>query len=438
VDTALATAGHTGTRAKIPHPNEGVGDIDYRHRRSIQVLPTPVGLLSAPTTVNPCGAPGSENATGTDLTNCENQFTDAFSGATPNARDIVNAAERDIVTTPTAAANAVVSRFFSGVPRSAVNANVSAIAAQVRQLPSRHRCHTSCDGGCGRPAYNSGHGLGPTGAMMTLCPDFVSAGLNFRIQTLIHESSHANPVERIDDIAYSNTRLIPFLLPADARRNTDSYVLLMRLVHSPGSMPVGPAAADTLSGMTGTGTGSDTEMSQRAIAWLESWLNYGDFDTEILYSTIAASIAAGSWVTSGTNEFNIQTMHRLATVFIPDLTDPGPDGTARTGVPTNQDKLNIAAIHDRFDQMYSVVNQHPLTITRVAAGGTEGWGSLVSIPHLTRTVNVLPSFFALSRADQVKHLVQLMVHARSDISSAFEAKYVSAIDLIHTHRRLGP
>src|SRR5690606_1074314 len=155
--------------------------------------------------------------------------------------------------------------------------------------------------------------------------DFVSAGLNFRIQTLIHEASHANPVIPIKDIAYSSTRLISFLLPSDSRRNTDSYVLLMRLVHSPGSMPVGPATPDTLSGMTATGTGSDTEMSQRSIAWLESWLNYGDFDTEILYSTIVASIAAGSWVTSGSNEFNIQTMHRLATAFTPDLTDPGPD-----------------------------------------------------------------------------------------------------------------
>jgi hypothetical protein len=310
VDTALVAAGHTGTRAKVPHPNEGVGDIDYRHRRSVQVLATPVGLLTAPTTVNPCGAPGSENMQGTELTNCETSFTDAFSGATPNARDIVNAAERDIVTTPTAAATAVVGRFFSGVPRADVNNNVTAIAKQVRQLPSRHRCHTGCDGGCGRPAYNSGRGLGVSGAMMTICPDFVSAGLDFRIQTLIHESSHANPAESIEDIAYSNTRLVPFLLPADARRNTDSYVLLMRLVHTAGSMQVGPAAPDVLSGMTGTGAGSDTEMSQRAIAWLESWLNYGDFDTEILYSTIVASIAAGSWVTTGTNEFNIQTMHR--------------------------------------------------------------------------------------------------------------------------------
>ena len=431
VETALAAAGHTGTRAKVTHPNEGVGDIDYRHRRSVQVLPTPIGLLSAPTTVNPCGAPGSEVASGTPLTNCESSFT----GAHPTARAVVDAAERDIVTTPTAAANALVTRFFSGVPRADVNANVTAIAKQVRQLPARHRCHTSCDGGCGRPAYNTGRGLGATGAMMTLCPSFVTASLPFRIEVLIHEASHGNPVEAVDDIAYSNTRLIPFLLPADSRRNTDSYVLLMRLVHTAGSMAVGPATPDTLSGMTGVGPGSDTEQTQRAVAWLESWLNYGDFDTETLYTTITASLAAGAWVTTGSNEFNIQTMHRLATVFTPDLTDPGADGSPRTTPPVESDKIRIAAIHDRFDQMYDSVNHKALTVTR---GATESWGSQVAIPHLTQAVSVKASFFGLSQVEQVKHLVRLMARARSDISAGFEEKYVKALDLIHTHRRLGP
>lgn len=439
VDVALRAAGHTGdgtanSRVKVPHPNEGVGDVDYRHRRSVQVLPTPVGSASVPTTVNPCGAAGSQVASGAALTACEASFTSSH----PTALAAANAAERDVVTTPTAAANALVARFFAGVPRADVDKNVKAIAAQVRQLPTRHRCHTSCDGGCGRPAYNSGQGLGASGAMMTLCPDFVSAGLDFRIETLIHEASHGNPVMSIDDIAYSNTRLVPFLLAADSVRNTDSYVLLMRLVHSAGSMTPGPAAPDVPLSMTGTGPGSDTEQAQRAIAWLESWLNYGDFDTEILYSTIANSLTAGAWVTTGANEFNIETMHRLATAFAPDFIDPGPDGSARTTPPVEADKLGVAAIHDRFDQMYDTVNQHALTITRAAVGGSESWGSQVALPRLTRAVTVAPSFFGLSQVDQVKHLVALMVRARSDISLSFESKYVDAIDRIRIHRRLGP
>ena len=438
VETALVNAGHTATRARVAHPDEGVGDIEYRNRRSVEVLPTPIGLLSAPTSVNPCGVAGSENMQGAELTACETSFTEALSTLTPNALDIVNSAEKDIVTTPTVAATAIVNQFFQGVPRAAVNKNIKAIAKQVRQLPARHRCHTGCDGGCGRPAYNTGTGLGASGAMMTICPDFVSASLDFRVEVLIHESSHANPRESIKDIAYSNTRLIPFLLPADARRNTDSYVLLMRLVHTAGSMQVGPSSPDVLTGMTATGAGSDTEISQRAIAWLESWLNYGDFDTEILYSTIVASIAAGRWVTTGPHEFNIETMHRLARIFTPDLTDPGRDGRRRRGAPTEQDKVHIAAIHDRFDQMYSVVNQSVLNITRAPVGGTESWGSLAGIPHLSQNVTVLPSFFTLSPVDQVKKLVSLMMRARTDVSAAFEPKYVDALDKIHTHRKLGP
>ncbi len=437
VDVALRAVGHTGdgtanSRVKVPHPNEGVGDVDYRHRRSVQVLPTPVGAVSAPTTVNPCGIAGSQVVSGAALTTCEASFTSAH----PTALAAATAAKRDVVTTPTAAANALVAQFFAGVPRADVNRNVSAIEAQVRQLPTRHRCHTSCDGGCGRPAYNEGQGLGAAGAMMTLCPDFVTAGIDFRIKTLIHEASHGNPVMSVDDIAYSNTRLVPFLMPADAVRNTDSYVLLMRLVHAAGSMTPGPASPDTLVGMTSLGAGSDTEQSQRAIAWLESWLNYGDFDTEILYTTIANSLAAGAWVAA--DEFNIETMHRLATAFAPDLRDPGPDGSARTTPPIEADKLGVAAIHDRFDQMYDTVNHHALTITRAPAGGSESWGSQVALPRLTRVVTVAPTFFGLSQVDQVKHLVGLMVRARTDISSSFESKYVDAIDRIRIHRTLGP
>ena len=436
VDAMLALAGHTGKRVWVMHPDDGIGDLDYRSRRSVQVLPTPSGAVSAPATVDPCDVAGSEVAKGTEKSNCESKFTSAF----PKAKAVVDKAEKDIVTTPTAAATAVVGRLFSGVPRADVDANVKAIAKQVRQLPTAHRCHTRCDGGCDRPAYNSGTGTGVGGSMMTLCPDFVSAGLAFRIDLLVHESSHANPVESIDDIAYHNTRLIPFLLAADSRRNTDSYVLLMRLVHAAGSMSVGPAAPDTLSGMKSTGAGSDTEQTERAVAWLESWLNYGDFDTGTLYKTLVDSLAKRAWETSGTNEFNIETMHRLATVFAPDLTDPGVDGAPRTSPPAappiNTDKLRVAALHDRYSQMYSAVNQQPLTLTRVAPGTVEAWGSSGGV--LAQNFRVADAFFTLSRVDQVKRLVKLMARARTDISFDFEDKYVAAIDLIRKHRKLGP
>lgn len=440
VEDALKKAGHTGTRTRAPHPGEGTGDIDYRSRRGVRVVPTPKGMKAAPNPKNPCGVAGSEVAKNKELTTCEKQFDDAFDKASPGAKEIADKAEKDIVTTPTAAATAVVNQFFAGVPRPEIDANVTAIAKQVRQLRARHQCHTTCDGGCNRPAYNSGTGLGATGAMVTICPDFVSAQRDFRVDTLIHEASHGNPLLSVDDVAYSNTRLIPFLLPADAKRNTDSYVLLMRLVHKAGSKQFGPVTPDVLTGMNAVGAGSDTEQTQRAVAWLESWLNYGAFDTGILYQTIVESLSTPvkKWVTSGTNEFNVETMNRIATAFPGEFTDPGADGTARNTPPTDADKIRVAALHDRFGQMYSVINQQVINVTRVAAGTKEEWGRQKALPRMTQDVKVNPDFFTKNKVDQVKRLVELMVHTRTDISLSFEPKYVKLIDLIRVHRKLGP
>src|SRR5690606_17398286 len=80
VANALIANGHSpiARRDKVTHPNAGVGDIDYRHRRSVQVLPTPVGLLTAPTTVDPCNLPGSDVATGAALFACQGSFLTSF------------------------------------------------------------------------------------------------------------------------------------------------------------------------------------------------------------------------------------------------------------------------------------------------------------------------------------------------------------------------
>ncbi|MDY0745288.1 DUF4157 domain-containing protein [Paucibacter sp. R3-3] len=440
VDAALAAAGHTGKRTLVPHPDDGLGNLDYRSMRTVQVFPTPVGMPAAPPQANACQAAGAEIATGAEKTKCENAFKVAF----PIAKAIVDKAEKDVVTTPTAAANALVAQFFAGVARPDVDATVSALAAQVRNLQAAHECHTVCDGGCKRPAFNDGHGLAPppAGALMKICPDWVSAPLDFQVDILIHESSHGTPAGDIVDVAYHNTRLVPFLLPADAKRNTDSYVILMRLVHKAGSIGVGPVAADTLKGMTAVGAGSDTEQTQRAVAWLESWLNYGDFDTSVLYATLQASLLAGHWDNSGTNEFNIETQHRLALAFPGDFTDPGPDRAPRTTPPapmaTSLDKERVAALHDRFAELYRAVNQRPITVTRGPAGAVEKRDNTVSHPYLLPTVTVSPAFFALGKVDQVKRLFGLMVHGRYDISAPFEAKYVDALDRIHAHRKMGP
>jgi hypothetical protein len=325
-----------------------------------------------------------------------------------------------------------VSTLFGGVPRPTVNAKMAALGAQVGALPAQHQCHSSCDAGCERPAYNKGTGIGAGGAVMTLCPAFLSSpDVSWRARVLIHESAHGTAGLAARDIAYANTRLIPYLSAADAVHNTDSYVLLAWLLYSPGSIAIGPSTPDTLVGIAPAG--AEESAARRAVAFLESWLNYGDFDTGILYDTIHKALPpAPGWDPAAT--FNIETMHLIAPTF--GLTDPGT--VAPFVPPTAQDKQKVAAIHDRFDQMYKGVNWRVLTITKGAAG-SDAWGSRgAALPRLAQAVTVGPAFFGMTPVDRIKHLVRLMATAMSGISAPFVPKYVDALDQIRQHRRLGP
>jgi hypothetical protein len=183
-------------------------------------------------------------------------------------------------------------------------------------------------------------------------------------------------------------------------------------------------------------TPAEESAARRSVAWAESWLNYGDFDTETLYDTIERSIPpAPAWDTSQLGDiFNRGTMHEIAPSF--SLTDPGT--TAPYTQPTTQDKWKIAGIHDRYDQMYNSVDWQILTINKGGAG-SDAWGSYgASLPRLNQTVTVGPTFFGLTLINQVKHLVMLMATAMHGISSGFRQKYVDAIDAIRIHRGIGP
>ena len=431
VSNALVAAGHAPASSRTPVNlrSSGEGQLDYRHMRAVEVIPTPIGLAAAPSGVNPCGPVGSE------VEPCGSAFTNAW----PDADNAMNQAVTTHLTPPiTGAASTLLSTLFSGVPQATVLTNMSNLAAQVHALPAQHRCHNSCDAGCDRPAYNERTGIGPpppvgTGAMMTLCPDFLnSTNLAFQSRILIHESAHGTAGLNAEDIAYSNTRQISHLTPADQERNTDSYVLLAWLLYRPGSMTIGPATADTISGMTAT----EENHTREAVAWLESWLNYGSFDTAILYDTVNRSVPpAASWASNSTDVFNIETMHLLAPVF--GLTDPGASAPF-SPLPTDRDKTKIAAIHDRYSQMYSAINWQTLTVTKGAVG-SDAWGSHgASLPRLDQSVTVGPAFFGMNAVDRIKHLVFLMASAMHGISPGFRRKYANAMDLIRMHRSLGP
>lgn len=423
VNKALVAAGHTGARARVNLRASGIGQINYRHMRSVEVIPTPGMLAFAPSAQPTCSVPGSEIAP------CGTAFTNSW----PDANAAMSKAKAELAGAGTLAAQALLGTLFSAVPKATVQSNISKLATQVQGLPGNEVCHTSCDAGCGRPAFNTGTGIGLGGAKMTLCPDFLSSGDKaWQARTLIHESAHGTPGLAAKDIAYGSTRQINFLTAADQLRNTDSYVLLVWLLFRPGSINIGPAIPDTILAMNP----GEIAATRRAVAWVESWLNYGDFDTGILYETVNRSVPpALAWDTSKLGDtFNIETMHRIAPIF--GLTDPG--AAMPFTLPSAEDKSKIAGIHDRYDQMYKAVNWQVLTINK-GPPGSDGWGGRgASLPRLTQTATVGPSFFGLPAIDQVKHFIKLMATAISGISAGFRQKFVDAIDAIRNHRTLGP
>jgi hypothetical protein len=102
VDGALKKEGHTGSV------------ILNRSGEELEILITGTSFVKyCPLSqANPCSVAGSDVAAGTELTACESKFTPVFRRSCN-----CNKAETDIVTNSNGCANALVTRFFAGVPR---------------------------------------------------------------------------------------------------------------------------------------------------------------------------------------------------------------------------------------------------------------------------------------------------------------------------------
>ena len=120
-------------------------------------------------------------------------------------------------------------------------------------------------------------------------------------------------------------------------------------------------------------------------------------------------------------------MHRLAATFA--LTDPGV--AAPFAMPTAADKEKLAAIHDRFLAMRSVMWSKGITMTKAAA--PEVWAPGPDERHADRRLLRVGG-----RRGAAKRLIDLLAGAHPDISAGFRAKYVVAADAIRQHRGLGP
>jgi Domain of unknown function (DUF4157)/Lysine-specific metallo-endopeptidase len=407
VSGKLVAHGHDPAKVtKVPLPSSGKGRIDYRRLRSVEILKP--GASSA---VPPAIAAATAPCAGSN----ETDFKDAEAEAEAMIAKSVTALAPPIP----AAMTTLLTRLFRGwaaADAATIKTNLSNIKTQLHRLlpAANHQCgiikYAACESGT--EAENSGSGAA---AMMTMCPTFFDSAKSKKTRggTLIHEAAHGTPGLVTEDKAYAHERLIEFLSVTDALKNSDSYTLLVRLFDAPGSMIVGPATPDPLAG--GITAGSPEEQAaRRTIAWMEKWLIWSYQEMSSLYNTIHASIAAGAW----TNTYYRGTMSLVAPLF---------GLTAPPALPTETDKVKVAAIHDRFHIMRSVEWSTAITLKKVAAG-PDKWAAGPGT-----SADLSPAFFADTPRGQLDRMLTAIATATRDVSAPFVPKYVALADKIRTH-----
>ncbi|WP_270938992.1 eCIS core domain-containing protein, partial [Falsiroseomonas oryzae] len=407
VGNALRGAGHTAAHTRTPELAASEGQMRYRERRAVSVVPTPVAGPAVPplggggvacNPVEPCGA--------------------AFNSAFPIALvRLTTAIALTAANTPDAQAHSAT--LFPGVPLADVLTGLTGLLGELARMPANHVCHNGCDGQCDRPAYAD-----PGARVMTLCPDFLgSADAAGNAITLLHEGLHMVPGLTTEDIAYRSSRMIDFIGGAQARDNTDSYVVL--ILRLSGAAAGGPPV-DPVGGLPA----ADQPAARRSLAFLEQWLLQADWDTAQLYEAIKDNKGrAGGWDPAAA--YHAGTQHAIAATF--GLTDPGA-AAPFLATPTDQDQWAVAGIRDRYNRMMFAVWQTPVTVTQTA--GPENWAA-----SLGNAVEVTPAFFALAAPDQVLRLLELLAGSlpAADVPVARRRSYAEGAQHIWTHSgRAGP
>jgi hypothetical protein len=434
VSKELNKQGHTGDRKEVPNAAHSLGNQDYRSMRMVEVLPSIVTpppakgkapvVTPAPPTVDPCAAPGAENAV------CPAEFAPALGAA---KAEIANAHTQ--IKGKTAAATSNMTRFFPGVPVPTIEANVKALKDVVDDTSKHMACHSACDRTCDRSGYwQRPSPAFPIGALI-ICPEFKTVSADFRIYMILHESAHGAPAIGAEDTAYYFSRQIEALTPAFSVKNTDSYILTVRLTHSGKAMTVGPATPDKLTGMSNP----EETMAKRALAFLESWLNYCSFTSNSLYAAANRALTGGAWPAA--DNWAPPLIHSLAApgVFGGDIGDPGT--VAPLKIPTRDDMERFAGMRERYSQMYSVLSQQVVNVSK-GAPGSDSWGGGTTgtgIATLNQTAVVGPAFFvpALGDVGRTKYLIRLM-GAKLGISAPYQTKYADAADVIRKASKVAP
>lgn len=414
VDNVLSAFGHTGVRHKKPDTGAGEGNSNYRSRRVVEItpsfiapgVPTPSAIDSCTIKYLPCNL--------------------SLFGIVPLSMEKVIKAITAL-NAPDPAASLQLSTFFGATPAATVQVNLGSLLGEIAGLTLAHDpatdCHKdACDDTCskGAAAYVD-RGLTP--AKMVFCESILSASDAERSETFIHEALHATPGLLTEDIAYAHTRKILTLTDAEKLKNTDSYVMLIRMLHDPKAVPTAPPK-DAINGTT---TAGEEDFARKAIAFLEQWLITSKFLSGQLYGEINNGIInPAGWKTP--LGWYHEVMHNISPIF--GLTDPGT--TDPFDVPKRDDKIRVAGLGDRYHRMREVLHSAPISLNKIGSG-PENWAK-----ELGNKVNVQPSFFSKSDTEAIRHLILLMAKSMGDVPSSLRGAYVDGADKMRKQSNVGP
>lgn len=406
VDAALNAAGHSLRDPSVVDTASGLGNLDYRRLRAVEMIPAGTTSAVPPSpAVVPC----------TTQPNYPGHLTSAIT----EADRLIQHAVTDLTGVRSAATDSALLSFFSSSSdataddvRDRLNRAGDGLSAHVLDMSAaaNHQCMNHCANAAG---WNSGC----PGGRLTLCPGFWSDPLGDRAELLLHEGAHGAGSICSTDHAYSPARLFAHLTPALQRVNSDTYVLFLRQLDGT-FQTTGPTPADTTPGLSG----GEPDVAHKIVAWLEHYLTDTYLQLQTMYNRLVAHHGASTPWAPG---FYRDMMATLESHF-----------TALTAPPavlssTRGDLVRVAAIHDRYRTMRNIFRKHsagvhvPLNLARGAPSVGTSWQSGPGV-----NVTLGDDFFALNATPmaQVLFLFGKLVAATPDISPAFAPHYVDFLE----------
>lgn len=414
VDKLWGSAGHFAKRNPVPKPQEGIGKIDYRYWRAVEVVSAGSGVSKSK---------GKGKSTTSPIVPCPIPPT-KINKALEKAKEMITKAIDSIKNPTQLSPNTQEAlKLFRGA--SAVLRLQSNLNAIYKHLDNnvlkrkKYQCASDSYIGCGGKNMAINTRCGPN-AMMIICPDLMSETDSEKAAYwLIHEGAHGAQGVCASDFARYFQRMILVLEQDHALKNADSYSLFVTLIYRPGSMKVGPEVKDRLIEFI-----SEKEKKQvkQAMAFSEVWIQEASGQTKFLYSEIIEARSKHKWKMSP----YMYKMNLLAPRF--GLTRP-------PRIPSKRDQWAVAAIHDRYSLMANAITREPimssLEIKRIR-GGNDRWFPGPGKPG--DKIELGSGFFSQSNTyNRVLFLLLKLVEATPDISETFESKYVEFADLNRQH-----